>query len=288
MWWCIEMDKYEVWIFSFCINDITLACDEFQLRQLARISNSTVLWCDLWRHMMRPLNKIWRGSKFKWCTPYSKFGSPPMKTFNAMRFCTLTVFEPPWQRYEIEKVYLDGLPEDGDLTGQMVVLHLQSFQVSFHLRRQRSDATFLSLKEKMNDFIFLTSGLVWLAWVFAFTTSSSSWRTSIACFCEKRRISKTEKSIDKMFQEYFLLSFVFVFVFLQLLDQPGLLLSRDNSINGHIALQLFNCLCLQWQPLVVSSFIYPKSVLLDSFCAANYYATRGLECIQDPTSPPLD
>ena len=186
MWWCIEMDKYEVWIFSFCINDITLACDEFQLRQLARISNSTVLWCDLWRHMRRPLNKNWRGSKFKWCTPNRNFGSPPMKTFNTMRFCTLTVFEPAWLRYEIEKglraVYLDGLPEDGDLTGQMVVLHLQSFQVSFHLRQKRSDATFLSLKEKMSDFIFLTSGLVWLAWVFAFTTSSSSWRTSIACF----------------------------------------------------------------------------------------------------------
>ena len=154
-----------------------------------------------------------------------------MKTFNAMRFCTLTVFEPAWLRYEIEKVYLDGLPEDGDLTGQMVVLHLQSFQVSFHLCQQRSDATSPSLKEKMSDFIFLTSGLVWLAWVFAFTTSSSSWRTSIACFCEKKRISKTEKSIDKMFQEYFLLSFVFVFVFLQLLDQPAWLTSVKRQFN---------------------------------------------------------
>ena len=41
-------------VFSFCINGITLACDEFQLRQLARISNSTssdvtfdVTWGDL-------------------------------------------------------------------------------------------------------------------------------------------------------------------------------------------------------------------------------------------------
>ena len=68
-----------------------------------------------------------------------------MKTFNAMRFCTLTVFEPAWLKYEIEGVYLDGLPEDGDLTGQVVVLHLQSFQVSFHLRQQQSDATSPSL-----------------------------------------------------------------------------------------------------------------------------------------------
>ena len=53
-----------------------------------------------------------------------------------------------------EILHLDGLPEDGDLTGQMVVLHLQSFQVSFHLRNQQSDATFLSLKGKMSDSIF--------------------------------------------------------------------------------------------------------------------------------------
>ena len=72
-------------VFSFCINGITLACDEFQLRQLARISNSTVLWCDLWRHMRRPLNKNWRGSKFTWCTPYSNFGSHPMKILKAMK-----------------------------------------------------------------------------------------------------------------------------------------------------------------------------------------------------------
>ena len=65
-------------------------------------------------------------------------------------------------------------------------------------------------------------------------------------------------------------------------NQPGLLLSRDNSISGNIALLLFNCLCLQWQPFVVS-FIYPTSVLLDSFCSKLLR-----ECIQDPTSPPLD
>ena len=52
---------------------------------------------------------------------------------------------------------------------------------------------FFHWKRKWAILFFLTSGLVWLAWVFAFTTSSSSWRTSIACFCEKRRISKTEK-----------------------------------------------------------------------------------------------
>ena len=169
-----------------------------------------------------------------------------MKTFNAMRFCTLTVFEPAWLKYEIEGVYLDGLPEDGDLTGQMVVLHLQSFQVSFHLRQKRSDATSPSLKEKMSDFIFLTSGLVWLAWVFAFTTSSSSWRTSIACFCEKKRISKTEKKVlTKCSKNIFccLLSLCLFFSSCST-NQPGLLLSRDNSISGNIALLVFNCLCL--------------------------------------------
>ena len=66
-------------------------------------------------------------------------------------------------------------------------------------------------------------------------------------------------------------------------NQPGLLLSRDNSISGNIALLPFNCLCLQWQPFVVS-FIYPKLLLLDSFCSKSLR-----ECIQDPTiSPPLD
>ena len=246
MWWCIEMDKYEVWIFSFCTNDITLACDEFQLRQLARISNSTVLWCDLWRHMRRPLNKNWRGSKFKWCTPDSNFGSPPKKTFNAMRFCTLTVFEPPWQRYEIEKVYLDGLPEDGDLTGQMVVLHLQSFQVSFHLCQQRSDATFLSLKEKMSEFFFSP-----LDWFGSRESSPSPLRPlvgELALLVSVKReglVKQKKKVLTKCSKNIFCCLFSLCLFFSSCsTNQPGLLLSRDNSISGNIALLLFNCLCL--------------------------------------------
>ena len=226
--------------------------------------------------------KNWRGSKFKWCTPNWNFGSLPMKTFNAMRFCTLTVFEPAWLRYEIEKVYLDGLPEDGDLTGQMVVLHLQSFQVSFHLRQKRSDATFLSLKEKI---LFFSP----LDWFGSRESSPSPLRPlvgelALLVSVKRKGLVKQKKVLTKCSKNIFccLLSLCLFFSSCST-NQPGLLLSRDNSISGNIALLLFNCLCLQWQPFVVS-FIYPKLLLLDSFCSKSLR-----ECIQDPTiSPPLD
>ena len=188
-------------------------------------------------------------------------------------FCISWSFGIEWN------IYLDCLPEDGNLTRQVVVLNLQSFEMCFHLHKisVRDDVHYVVhdflygvfqkfdklnmpiapcyrriypedvfkdplwstlssnmaltfgyqnvLSDEIYDpsgtknmgsvshlwiglagvhlvFVFvclfvclwvktssLTSGLVWLACVLALTTSSSSWRTSIACFWGKDLIS---------------------------------------------------------------------------------------------------
>ena len=78
-------------VFSFCINGITLACDEFQLRQLARISNSTssdvtfdVTWGDL-------STRIGGAQSSNGVLPIRILPWRSWKHVRAMRFCTLTV-----------------------------------------------------------------------------------------------------------------------------------------------------------------------------------------------------
>ena len=137
----------------------------------------------------------WRGSKFKWCTPDKNFGSPPMKTckhVRAIRFCTLTVS----LRMAISRV-----------RWSFSTCRASKWAFTCGDNNQMQ----LFWKRKWAILFFLTSGLVWLAWVFAFTTSSSSWRTSIACFCEKIMISKTEKALTKCSKNIFVVLWGFVF-----------------------------------------------------------------------------
>ena len=117
------------------------------------------------------------------------------KHVRAMRFCTLTVS----LRMAISRV-------------RWSFSTCRASKWAFTCAINNQMQLFFHWKGKWAILFFLTSGFVWLAWVFAFTTSSSSWRTSIACFCEKKKISKTEKKFwHYVLRTFFVVLWAFVF-----------------------------------------------------------------------------
>ena len=129
---------------------------------------SRISWCDLWRHL-RQLHESHK--------PH--FGNQDQHIYivcavdNKSVFVDLFVF-PSSSVVESQKWLFFWIEHILDLSEIFFTL-----TVSLRMAISRDRWSFSTCRASRCAF---TSGLVWLAWVFALTTSSSSWRTSIACF----------------------------------------------------------------------------------------------------------